>query len=164
MSLHFSLSLSCLLIWMEAESSICIRVVLLDALVSPRCHSPCVLFFFIYWNWPQNIYCTQHLLSPSFSLLLTVWSSHAPQSLNRVWEKQETWGLKVRWPAQKNGKGFSLSLSADLTPWLGTWLSACLSWDVWTVVFGFIRLVFLLFAWRYIQHGMFVRPPEKCCR
>lgn len=30
---------------------------------------------------------------------LPAWSSHAPQSLNRVWKKRETWGLKVRLPA-----------------------------------------------------------------
>lgn len=85
---------------------------------SPSYHT----YFFFNWKWIWDYFilsCTIHIFF--FFLLFSsspVRSSHAPQSLNRVWEKRETWGLKVRFylmcrsPHLLSNVGFRLSSSA----------------------------------------------------
>lgn len=61
--------------------------------------------------------CTIHIY-----FVLFVFLSDAPQSLNRVWEKRETWGLKVRSPPRSPSVGFRLSWSGRAPPASIRWL------------------------------------------
>lgn len=84
--------------------------------------SPSYHIFFFTGNESEIIlFCRAQSTSFFFFLLFSsspVRSSHAPQSLNRVWEKRETWGLKVRFylmcrsPHLLSNVGFRLSSSA----------------------------------------------------
>lgn len=93
-----------------------------SVVVSRRCRFSFLSHIFFYWKWIWDYFilsCTIHIFF--FFLLFSsspVRSSHAPQSLNRVWEKRETWGLKVRFylmcrsPHLLSNVGFRLSSSA----------------------------------------------------
>lgn len=100
--------------------SLCVSSVV----VSRRCRFSFLshIFFFFTGNESEIIlFCRAQSTSFFFFLLFSsspVRSSHAPQSLNRVWEKRETWGLKVRFylmcrsPHLLSNVGFRLSSSA----------------------------------------------------
>lgn len=94
-----------------------------SVVVSRRCRFSFLShIFFLTGNESEIIlFCRAQSTSFFFFLLFSsspVRSSHAPQSLNRVWEKRETWGLKVRFylmcrsPHLLSNVGFRLSSSA----------------------------------------------------
>lgn len=94
-----------------------------SVVVSRRCRFSFLShIFFLTGNESEIIlFCPAQSTSFFFFLLFSsspVRSSHAPQSLNRVWEKRETWGLKVRFylmcrsPHLLSNVGFRLSSSA----------------------------------------------------